>query len=175
MTTCVVGLGKIGLPLAVQIASKGEDVIGCDINSDVVDLVNKGQVPFPGEANLSELLNKVCAQNLLKATTNTKEAVTRVDSVIIVVPVIVDEDANPDFSAIDSATLDIATGLQPNTLICYETTLPIGTRAIALLLFFRKYPDWTPKQTFTSLTAQSVSLADEFSLIYEHTQSSSAG
>ena len=127
MTTCVVGLGKIGLPLAVQIASKGEDVIGCDINSDVVDLVNKGQVPFPGEANLSELLNKVCAQNLLESTTNTKEAVTRADSVVVVVTVIVDEDANPDFSAIDSATLDIATGLQPNTLICYETTLPIGT------------------------------------------------
>ena len=127
MTTCVVGLGKIGLPLAVQIASKGEDVIGCDISSDVVDLVNKGQVPFPGEANLSELLNKVCAQNLLEATTNTKEAVTRADSVVVVVPVIVDEAANPDFSAIDSATLDIATGLQPNTLICYETTLPIGT------------------------------------------------
>ena len=117
MTTCVVGLGKIGLPLAVQIASKGEDVIGCDISSDVVDLVNKGQVPFPGEANLPELLNKVCAQNLLEATTNTQEAVTRADSVIVVVPVIVDEAANPDFSAIDSATLDIATGLQPNTLI----------------------------------------------------------
>ena len=40
MTTCVVGLGKIGLPLAVQIASKGENVIGCDINKEVVDLID---------------------------------------------------------------------------------------------------------------------------------------
>ena len=49
MTTCVVALGKIGLPLAVQIASKGEHVIGVDINPSVVDLVNNGQEPFPGE------------------------------------------------------------------------------------------------------------------------------
>ena len=127
MTTCVVGLGKIGLPLAVQIASKGEHVIGCDISSDVVNFVNSGQVPFPGEANLSELLKEVRGQNLLDATTSTVEAVTQADVVIVVVPVIVDEAANPDFSAIDSATMDIASGLQPNTLICYETTLPIGT------------------------------------------------
>ncbi|MGB1652008.1 MAG: hypothetical protein ACPHEP_13345, partial [Acidimicrobiales bacterium] len=40
MTTCVVGLGKIGLPLAVQIASKGERVIGADIDDEVVDKIN---------------------------------------------------------------------------------------------------------------------------------------
>ena len=43
------------------------------------------------------------------------------------VPVVVDEVANPDFFAIDSATHDIARGLTAGTLICYETTLPIGT------------------------------------------------
>ena len=56
MTTCVVGLGKIGLPLAVQIASKGESVIGCDVNQEVVDLINMGEVPFPGEINLADSL-----------------------------------------------------------------------------------------------------------------------
>ena len=49
MTTCVIGLGKIGLPLAVQIASKGERVIGADINENVVSLINEGKPPFPGE------------------------------------------------------------------------------------------------------------------------------
>ena len=59
MTTCVIGLGKIGLPLAVQIASKGERVIGADINENVVSLINEGKPPFPGEKNLEEFLAQV--------------------------------------------------------------------------------------------------------------------
>ena len=52
MRICVVALGKIGLPLAVQCAMKGHDVIGADVNADVVVDVTAGRVPFPGEANL---------------------------------------------------------------------------------------------------------------------------
>lgn len=55
----VVGLGKIGLPLAVQLAAQGTPVIGCDINAQTVDLVNSGITPFPGEALLHERLTKV--------------------------------------------------------------------------------------------------------------------
>jgi len=127
MTTCVVGLGKIGLPLAVQIAIKGEHVIGADINNLVVEQINSAQVPFPGESKLPELLKEVVDSGYLVASTNTKEAVSQADYVIVVVPVIVDESADPDFSAIDSATRDIAGGLTSGTLVCYETTLPIGT------------------------------------------------
>ena len=127
MTTCVVGLGKIGLPLAVQIASKGERVIGADINDEVVGKINAAQVPFPGEKDLPELLKKTIENGLLKATSNTEEAVRQSNFVIVVVPVVVDEVANPDFFAIDSATQDIARGLTAGTLVCYETTLPIGT------------------------------------------------
>ena len=127
MTTCVVGLGKIGLPLAVQIASKGERVIGADISNEVVDKINAAQVPFPGEKDLPEFLKKTVEDGLLEATSNTEEAVQQSDVVIVVVPVVVDEAANPDFFAIDSATQDIARGLTAGTLVCYETTLPIGT------------------------------------------------
>ena len=49
MTVAVVGLGKIGLPLAVQFARKGEQVLGADINQQTVDTVNKGLEPFPEE------------------------------------------------------------------------------------------------------------------------------
>ncbi len=127
MTTCVVGLGKIGLPLAVQIASKGEHVIGADINDLVVQKINSAQVPFPGERKLPELLKEVVDSGHLMASTDTKEAVSQANYVIVVVPVIVDDSAAPDFSAIDSATRNIAEGLTPGTLVCYETTLPIGT------------------------------------------------
>ena len=127
MTTCVVALGKIGLPLAVQIASKGEAVIGADINQEVVDLINAGIEPFPGEADLGERLKDVLQDGKLEATTDTKTAVSQSDCVVIVVPVVVDSEANPDFSAIDAATTEIAKGLKEGCLISYETTLPIGT------------------------------------------------
>ena len=127
MTTCVVGLGKIGLPLAVQIASKGERVIGADISSKVVDLVNKGEEPFPGEFDLANRLHQVISEGLLEATTETAEAVRASENVIVVVPLIVDDQARPDFSAIDAATVDVANGLHAGSFISYETTLPIGT------------------------------------------------
>ena len=57
----VVGLGKIGLPLAVQYASRGHNVLGADIDSRVVDLVNSGVEPFPGEYLLAEKLAEAVA------------------------------------------------------------------------------------------------------------------
>ena len=47
MRICVVALGKIGLPLAVQFAGKGHSVIGADVDERVVELVNAGVEPFP--------------------------------------------------------------------------------------------------------------------------------
>ena len=46
MRVTVIGLGKIGLPISVQIAEKGFDVIGLDINDKIVTLVNQGVAPF---------------------------------------------------------------------------------------------------------------------------------
>ena len=51
----VVGLGKIGLPLAVQIAGQGVCVHGADVSPVVVDLVSGGRAPFPGEPGLDDL------------------------------------------------------------------------------------------------------------------------
>ena len=54
MAVTVVALGKIGLPLAVQIASKGHQVYGADVNPEVVRLANEGVPWFPGETDLAE-------------------------------------------------------------------------------------------------------------------------
>ena len=48
MRAVVVALGKVGLPLAAQIARAGHQVVGCDIDERVVELVNRGEPPFPG-------------------------------------------------------------------------------------------------------------------------------
>ena len=127
MKTAVIGLGKIGLPLAVQIASKGFPTTGCDINPDVVTSVLDSRPPFPGEPLLAERLATVVAEGMFLATTDTAGAVADVDVVIVVVPLVVDDEARPAFKGIDAATRDIGRGLQPGQLIVYETTLPVGT------------------------------------------------
>ena len=68
MKITVVGLGKIGLPLAVQYASRGHQVIGADINQRVVDQVNRGEEPFPGEADLASKLASAVQDGLITAT-----------------------------------------------------------------------------------------------------------
>lgn len=127
MTVTVVGLGKIGLPLAVQFARKGEMVLGADVNQDTVDLVNQGREPFPEEANLQEYLDIVVKDGKLRASTSTTNCVVKSNVVVVVVPLFVNSNAEPDFKAMDSATEDIAKGLQKGTLVAYETTLPVGT------------------------------------------------
>ena len=127
MKIAVVALGKIGLPLAVQFAKKGHQVIGCDVNQKTVDLVNAGKEPFPGEAHLAEYLSESVKSGHLTATTDTTTAVSQSDAVVIVVPLFVDEEGIPDFAWMDAATEKIAKGLKPGTLVSYETTLPVGT------------------------------------------------
>lgn len=127
MNITVVGLGKIGLPLAVQYASRGHQVTGADINEATVDLVNAGEEPFPGEALLAEKLREEVAAGRLTATTDTTGAVKSSDAVVLVVPLFVDDDGKPDYGWMDSATRDVAAGLQSGTLVSYETTLPVGT------------------------------------------------
>ena len=98
MKIAVIALGKIGLPLAVQFASKGHDVIGVDVSQQTVDLVNQGIEPFPGEAHLQEKLSELVSAGKLRATTDYAVAVPGADAVVLVVPLFVDEEtAEPDF------------------------------------------------------------------------------
>lgn len=123
----VIALGKIGLPLAAAIARAGHRVRGADIDPTVVDLVNQGREPFPGEDGLAEALTELSTTGRLTATTSTFDAVTVSEVVVVVVPLIVDDEKLPDFGALDAATDAIADGIQPGTLVSYETTLPVGT------------------------------------------------
>ncbi|MGO1385960.1 MAG: 3-hydroxyacyl-CoA dehydrogenase NAD-binding domain-containing protein, partial [Arachnia sp.] len=89
MKITVVALGKIGLPLAVQFADSGHEVIGADVNARTVELVNAGTEPFPGEAHLQEKLSAAVAAGRLRATTDTTAAVAESDVVVVVVPLFV--------------------------------------------------------------------------------------
>jgi nucleotide sugar dehydrogenase len=127
MKIAVIALGKIGLPLAVQFANKGHEVVGVDVNQTVVDLVNAGKEPFPGEAHLQEHLSELVPAGRLRATTDYAEAVPGADAVVLVVPLFVDDEARPDFGWMDAATKSLGEHLTAGTLVSFETTLPVGT------------------------------------------------
>lgn len=128
MRIAVIAMGKIGLPLAVQFADSGHEVVGVDVNENTVRLVNEATEPFPGEAHLQEKLSELVPAGKLRATTDYADAVPGADAVVIVVPLFVnDETWEPDFGWMDAATKSLAENLTPGTLISYETTLPVGT------------------------------------------------
>lgn len=127
MRIAVVALGKIGLPLAVQFADRGHEVVGVDVNAGLVATVNEGREPFPGEAHLAEKLAELVPAGRLRATTDYSDAIPGADAVVVVVPLFVDEEtAQPDFAWMDAATRSLAEHLTPGTLVSYETTLPVG-------------------------------------------------
>ena len=135
MKAVVVALGKIGLPLAVQLAITGHEVIGCDIDQRVVDAVNAAVEPFPGEAHLAEHLRDV-VPGRLTATTDTAAAIASgPDLVILVPPLLVDEHAEPDWAILDAVIADVGAGLAgqkrqghlSRTVVALETTVPVGT------------------------------------------------
>ncbi|HWT93793.1 MAG TPA: nucleotide sugar dehydrogenase [Solirubrobacteraceae bacterium] len=127
MRAVVVALGKIGLPLAVQIARAGHDVVGCDIDPRVVELVNAAREPFPGEAGLAEGLEETVGAGTLRATDETTAAVAEGPELVVAVPPLyVDADAKPDWGTLDAVTDAIGAGLQAGTTVVVETTVPLG-------------------------------------------------
>jgi nucleotide sugar dehydrogenase len=131
----VVALGKIGLPLAAHVARAGHQVVGCDADPRVCELVNAAQAPFPGEAGLEEALAEVVGDGRLRAQSDTAAAVADgAELVIAVPPLLVDADAQPDWRILDSVVADVGRGLRAagaaarrGTVVCVETTLPVGT------------------------------------------------
>ena len=77
MKIAVVALGKIGLPLAVQFADAdpSHEVVGVDVDQRVVDLVNAGTEPFPGEDHLADKLAELVPAGRLRATTDYGQAI----------------------------------------------------------------------------------------------------
>ena len=127
MNVTVVGMGKIGVPLAVQFASKGHQAVGYDISRERVDEINAGRNPFAGEASLDELIPKLVENLSLRATADARSAIAAADAVVLIVPVDIDEQHQPDFAALDAAVDAIAPHLERGALVIVETTVPVGT------------------------------------------------
>jgi nucleotide sugar dehydrogenase len=123
----VIGLGKIGLPLAAQYAGKGLGVIGCDVLDEVVETINQGHSHIHEEEGLEQAVAAAVKGGNLRATTGTSEAVAQSDAVVVIVPLMVSPDRVTDYRNLDAATKAVGRGLKKGTLVLYETTLPVGT------------------------------------------------
>ncbi len=120
----VVGLGYVGLPLAVEKAKAGYDVIGFDVQSSKVEMVNNGH-NYIGDIVDSELINLVNTKKL-RATTDFS-FVKEVDAVSICVPTPLDLYKQPDISYVVSSTRSIAKYLHRGMLVVLESTTYPGT------------------------------------------------
>jgi nucleotide sugar dehydrogenase len=125
-TVAVVGLGKIGLPLACQFADAGLNVFGVDTSLSLVDLVNKGELQST-EPGLEEKLQLALKARKLVATHDLEFSVSNADYVVIIIPLYVDDSGAPDFKNYDQAIGDIGRSITRGTTVIVETTMPIGT------------------------------------------------
>lgn len=123
----VVGLGKIGLPLAVQFANSKFNVVGLDVLPSVVQSVNDAMEPFPGEKDLDWKLKAAVRRGRLRATSDSTEAIVGAEMVAVAVPLYVDEGGNPEFSALENAMKSIGRSMSRGVVVSLETTVPVGT------------------------------------------------
>jgi nucleotide sugar dehydrogenase len=122
----VVGAGKMGLPLAAQFADHGWHVIAVDVQQSVVDAINDGRSHVAEEPGLAELVATAHAGGRLRATTDGAAAAREADVVVLIVPVMLDDDHQPDYRFMDSAVAAIAPGVHAGSIVIFETTLPVG-------------------------------------------------
>jgi nucleotide sugar dehydrogenase len=122
----VVGAGKMGLPVAAQIASHGWTVTAVDIDPAVVEAINEGRSPVANEEGLAELVISAHDAGGLRATLDAAGAAATADVVVLIVPVVLDDAGRPDHRAMDAAVAAVAPGLRAGSLVVFETTLPVG-------------------------------------------------
>ena len=120
----VVGLGYVGLPLAVEKAKAGFKTIGFDIQKEKVDLVNQGH-NYIGDVVDSDLKTLV-EKKILSATTNFS-FVKDVDFIAICVPTPLDSHQQPDISYVKNSTMEIAKHMKKGVMVVLESTTYPGT------------------------------------------------
>ncbi len=123
-TLGVCGLGYVGLPLAVEKAKAGFQVVGFDVQEQKVNMVNAGE-NYIGDV-VNEDLKAIVESGKLRATTDFAEA-AKCDCVCIAVPTPLDKHQQPDISYVKSSTESLAPYLHKDMLIVLESTTYPGT------------------------------------------------
>ncbi len=126
----IIGLGYVGLPLAVSFASKGNKVIGFDKSQSKVDKINNGTNYIKDIED--DKLSQVVSGGKFNATTNFSE-IKNCNALLICVPTPLDIFKKPDMSYIETACIAIGKNIKPGTFVCLEsTTYPTATEDFLL-------------------------------------------
>jgi UDP-N-acetyl-D-mannosaminuronic acid dehydrogenase len=136
MKACFMGLGYIGLPTAIIAAKHGIEIIGVDINPQVVEMTNAGHLHIV-EPGIEEMLQEVISMGMLKASTTPEVS----DAYFIVVPTPFKGNHVPDTTYVESATRTVLPYLKEGDLFVIESTSPVGTTEQMASLIFTERPE----------------------------------
>ncbi|KAG2477578.1 MAG: UDP-N-acetyl-D-mannosamine dehydrogenase [Nitrosopumilales archaeon] len=123
---CVVGLGQVGLPTALTFCESGFDVIGHDINKDLLEKLNSGISPFK-ESSLEGLLETNVKTNRFHTENHIVKAVENSDIIIVCVPTPITEDARPDLTSLSSVCDSLSQISLKGKMVIIESSIPPGT------------------------------------------------
>lgn len=141
MKACFMGLGYIGLPTAIIAAKEGGvDIVGVDINPDVVNQTNAGHLHII-EPGMEEMLQEVVNSKKLHASTTPEIA----DAYFMVVPTPFKGNHEPDVSYVEAATRAVLPLLKEGDLYVIESTSPIGTTEMMAQIIFNERPELKDK------------------------------
>ena len=126
VTIDLVGIGNMGLPVAIAFAKEGAQVVGVRTNQNIVDQINRGESPLIGEPKIPELLSEMVKGGKFRATTDGKAAAKDSDVIILLVPLLVNSIGQEDYSIIQGAAEVAGKGLEKGDLVITSTTMPPG-------------------------------------------------
>ena len=126
----ILGLGYVGLPLALEFAKAGFCVLGIDVTAEKVEMINRGE-SYIGDVSTAELAEQVSAGRI-EASTDF-DRIADMDTISICVPTPLSKTRDPDMSFVESATREIASRMHGEMLIILESTTYPGTTEEVIL------------------------------------------
>lgn len=152
---CVIGLGYVGLPMAIRSSEKGYEVYGLEMDKKKVDLINRGKSPIEEkyiEINLPKFG--------VKATTDEK-ILQKADIILICVPTPVDELYNPDLGPVKNAVETVSRNLKKGALVVLESTVNPGVSEEIIAPIFEKHKQKVGKDVFIAHCPERINPGDE--------------
>ena len=140
MKACFMGLGYIGLPTSIIAAKHGVQIVGVDINSQVVEKTNAGELHII-EPGMGDLLREVVDNGLLHASTEPEMS----DAYFIVVPTPFKGNHEPNVSYVEAATRAVIPFLKSGDLFVIESTSPVGTTEAMTEIIYAERPELKDK------------------------------
>jgi UDP-N-acetyl-D-glucosamine dehydrogenase len=136
----VIGLGYVGLPLAIASANSGHETIGIDLNQDKINLIKQGRSPV--EDISDEQISNLIESKLFSVSLDYRK-ICDADVILICVPTPLNNDRNPELSHLNAAAVAIAEQIKKGALVILESTVAPGTTRNILAPIIMKYSGYT--------------------------------